>query len=271
MQYVQQFTPAFLLLQQEGHLMSTCLATGLTELRAAHVHNKGAFYSSLFNLSIGLERLLKSIVVIEHMIRNNLIPPSKKQLKQYGHDISELYDKSVEIGLNHSNKVPERNGLHEIEQETIRLLSEFAQTSRYHNLDALSNQSKFDDPLMHWNNIIMNILETDVTKHQKEKVLNQARSVAGAIEENTATIMQGLDKSSLSTVQALALPGLHEQASKFAVYRIIKIISPLRDLISELSHYAYKYPNKNPFPQMQKFLEWIWNDRQYVLRKRKWP
>ena len=26
-----------------------------------------------------------------------------------------------------------------------------------------------------------------------------------------------------------------------------------------------------PFPQMQEFLEWLWNDRQYVLRKKKWP
>lgn len=251
--------------------MSSCLAIGLTQLRAAHVHNKGAFYSSLFNLSIGLERLLKAIVVIEHMISNDLSPPTRKQLKQYGHDLAELYDKSVEIGTRHNKNVPERNALHKIEQEIIELLSNFAQASRYHNLNALSSQSNFLDPLTHWKKIIQNLLKADVTKYQKEKILKQAQDIASAIDDSTATIMQGLDRRSLSTAQALALPGLHEQAAKFAVYRIVKIICPLRDLVSELSHYAYKYQNKTPFPQMQEFLEWVWDDRQYVLRKRRWP
>lgn len=148
--------------------MSTCLATGLTELRSAHIHNKGAFYSSLFNLSIGMERLLKSIVIIEHMINNNLSPPTKKQLKQYGHDIAETYDKSVQICAGHNSKIPKRSALHEIEKEIITLLSDFAEASRYHNLDALSNQSKFTDPLIHWNSIIQKLLDSDVTKYQKD-------------------------------------------------------------------------------------------------------
>jgi hypothetical protein len=96
-------------------------------------------------------------------------------------------------------------------------------------------------------------------------------AIAGQIEDSTATIMQGLDKSSISTTEALALPGLHEQAAKFAVLRILNVLSPLRDLISSLSHESYRYRDTNPFPQMQEFLEWVYTDRQYVLRKRKWP
>ncbi len=50
----------------------------------------------------------------------------------------------------------------------------------------------------------------------------------------------------------------------------MNILSPIRDLISELSRLAYGF-DVAPFPQMQEFLEWIYDDRQYVLRKRKWP
>ncbi len=95
MEYDHNFPPSFLLLQQEGHLISSCLTNGLTELRAANVHNKGAFYSALFNLSVGIERLLKAIVIIEHMLNNNLSVPNKRQLKRYGHNIVELYDTGV--------------------------------------------------------------------------------------------------------------------------------------------------------------------------------
>jgi hypothetical protein len=46
------------------------------------------------------------------------------------------------------------------------------------------------------------------------------------------------------------------------------MLSPIRDLISKLSGLAYGF-SQPPFPQMQEFLEWIWDDRQHVLRKRR--
>jgi hypothetical protein len=271
MQYEHGFSPTFLLLQQEGHLIRSCLATGLTELRAAHVHNKGAFYSSLFNLSVGFERLLKSIVILDHMIKHELAAPTRKQLKTYGHDIRQLYDRAVSISAERNIDVPAQGQLHEIDNELIALLSEFAQTTRYHNLDGLSFSQKKEDPLAHWNRIILLILERDVTKRQREKVLMAAIAIADSIRGVTATIMQGLDQAPISTTEALALPGLHQQAAKFAVLRMINLLSPLRDLISSLSHESYKYGGSNPIPQMQEFLEWVYPNREYVLRKRKWP
>ena len=94
---VPKFPASFLLLQQEGYLIRGCLTTGLTQLRGANVHNKGAFYTALFNLSVGSERLLKAIIIIDYMVKNNLAVPSKKQLKTYGHDILELYDSCLAI------------------------------------------------------------------------------------------------------------------------------------------------------------------------------
>jgi hypothetical protein len=49
-------------------------------------------------------------------------------------------------------------------------------------------------------------------------------------------------------------------------------LSPIRDLISDLSQKAYtlRLPVP-PFPQMQEFLDWISDDQAYVLRKRRWP
>ncbi len=205
------------------------------------------------------------------MINNNLAPPSKNKLRQYGHDIKQLYDAAVLIGGERNENVPEQSTLQEVDREILSLLSDFAQTTRYHNLDTLSSSQSKEDPLAHWNRIILLILEKDVTKRQKEKILKMASSVAGQIDGRTITIMQGLDKAPISTTEALTLPGLHEQASKFAVLRILNIISPLRDLISNLSRDTYEYPSINPFPQMQEFLEWVYTDRQYVLRKRKWP
>jgi len=266
------FPPSFLLLQQEGHLISSSLALGLTELRTANVHNKGAFYSSLLNLSVGMERLMKAIIIMQHMLNNNLSVPTKKQLKSYGHNIIELYDECVKISISNSVSLPDRDLLNNTSQEILVLLSDFAQTTRYHNLDSLSAQQTGKDPLEHWGEVIILILKQDVTKRQRDKVLGQAKMVASVIDDKTITTMQGLNKQSLTTEEALALPGLHDQAVKYAVLHIINMLSPFRDLISTLSHLSYGLGvSQPPFPQMQEFLEWIWNDRQYVLRKRKWP
>ncbi|CAN7160413.1 hypothetical protein LJR022_000140 [Paraburkholderia hospita] len=259
------FPASFLLLQQEGHLISSCLTTGLTELRSAHVHNKGAFYSALFNLSIGFERLLKAVVIIDHMLKNRLTVPTRKQLKHYGHDIRQLYDSCAVIPYEDGQKLPQFDDLPPIAKEIVILLSDFGQTTRYHNLDALSASTTGQDPLIHFNRILELILQRDVHVGTKARLARTASEISEAHSDNTLTIMQGLDKKALSTYQALSLPGLHEQAVKHAVLYVVRLLSPVRDLIEDLSRRTHGVP------QMQEFLEWLFDDRQYVLRKRKWP
>ncbi|CAC9458723.1 hypothetical protein [uncultured Gammaproteobacteria bacterium] len=86
------------------------------------------------------------------------------------------------------------------------------------------------------------------------------------------TVRQGLDKRSLTTEESLVLAALHDQSTKYAVLRVINILTPFRNLISRLSCKVYGLSaSQPPFPQMHEFIEWMWNDRQYVLRKKKWP
>jgi len=267
-----QFPPSFLFLQQEGHLISACLSLGLTELRAAHVQNKGAFYSCLFNLSIGLERLLKAIVIIDHMTTNSLVPPTKSQLKGYGHNIKDIYDTIVGIGKRLRSTITERSQLDGTNQEILDLLSDFALTTRYHNLDALTASQGGTDPLTHWNRIVVAILRSDVPSAKKDRISAQGRMVGQAISDFTVTIMRGLDREPLSTEDALSLSGLHQEAARYAVFRIVQLLCPIRDLLGVLSRGAYGLGfSVPPFPQMQEFLEWLCGDRRYVLRKSKWP
>lgn len=267
-----QFPPSFLLLQQEGCLISSCLALGLTELRNAHVHNKGAFYTALFNLSVGIERLLKAIVIIDHMLNNRLSVPTKKELQTYGHNIIELYDACERIGTARQSPIPGRTQLDTVDHGILLLLSDFARITRYHNLDALSTSQSSIDPLYQWSKLIVAILGKDVPQGKKDKMLAQAHVIATAIDDKTLTLMHDLDQRPLTTEEALSLPGLHDQATRLAVLHLVKILSPFRDLLRTVSQEAYGLGvSVPPFPQMQEFLEWLWNDRQYVLRKKKWP
>jgi hypothetical protein len=82
----------------------------------------------------------RTAAVMQHMLNNDLLAPTKNQLKNYGHNIIELYDESVKISISNKVKLPNRRSLNNTNQKLLELLSDFAQTTRYHNLDALSTQ-----------------------------------------------------------------------------------------------------------------------------------
>ncbi|MBK1644452.1 hypothetical protein CKO25_07245 [Thiocapsa imhoffii] len=78
-------------------LAQACLCNGLTALRRANLGDKkGLFYSAFFELSIGLERVLKLVLklvlILDHMARNQLVPPDSKTVEDYGHKLRALFD-----------------------------------------------------------------------------------------------------------------------------------------------------------------------------------
>lgn len=150
----------------------------------------------------------------------------------------------------------------------MSLLNEFAQSTRYHNLNALSSSKAGSDPLSQWSRILFKVLEEDVTKGKRDKILTKYSLFAKKIDDITVTVMHDLEQNPMSTEDALAMPGLHDESAKHVVLYIIKIMNPLKELISNISHAAYgRGDGEPPFPQMQEFLEWLWDDRAHVLKK----
>ncbi|MFT3800974.1 MAG: hypothetical protein QM766_07095 [Burkholderiaceae bacterium] len=213
---------------------------------------------------------MKAAIIIDCMVKNGLMAPTRKQLKFYGHDLLQLYESCVQISLAESRKIPRFDEMEIISRSIFNLLNDFAKVTRYHNLDALSLSNPEKDPLLQWNRILLEILETDVSEKAKAKIMRIGMAVSDVISDRTVTIMQGLDKQALSTAQALILPGLHDPAARHAVLYLVKALCPVRDLLSDLSHKAYGLGTSvPPFPQMHEFLEWLWDDRSYVLRKKR--
>lgn len=264
---------SYSLLAQEGYLISSCLAAGLTELRKADVHNKGAFYTALFNLSIGLERLMKAVVIIDHMLEHNMRAPTTKILRSYGHNILDLYSTCVGISVKREVDLRPCGEFDKINQDLLRSLHDFALMSRYHNLDSLSAPTGTVDPLKFWDLILLRIVEVDVSPARINKIFGEARAVSSAIQDCTHIDMAGLSQEPLTLEKSLALPGLHEQATRYAILRVVNILVPIKELLTCISQEAFYHKGfSNPsVPLMGEFLDWMWDDRSYVLRKRRWP
>jgi hypothetical protein len=126
---------------REAELTRQLLAAGLGALVKANHMDKGRFSQAFFDLSIGLERLLKLIYLIDHALQSGGSFPSNGDLrKRFGHDLTALHAEALKIrrrledeGEQFVFAVPDPT----LSARIVGVLAEFAKGTRYYNLDYL--------------------------------------------------------------------------------------------------------------------------------------
>src|ERR1700754_304605 len=200
-------SPRFLLFQQEGYLMASTLASGLTAARKAHDHDKGSVYVALFNLATGLERFFKAVVIAEHMALHALVAPSKKRLRVYGHDIRGLYDTCVVIGTKHGHALTPRFEFDALDKGIVDLLSDFGEGARYHNRDRRGAPPAIADPLARWAGLLR-LAADDVSDRSKTGIRTGAAATASLMADSTMVMMRGMEGASLRLTHVVGRPCL---------------------------------------------------------------
>jgi hypothetical protein len=275
------FRDSFLLLQQEGSLIRTLIAQGLTSLRSANVNKKGDYYAAFFGLSIGLERLLKVIIILDYMARNDLRAPTglmvKKSGGRSGHDLLELLKNTCLITTKAAAHPLASLVPSSLEYEIIKHLSDFGEScGRYANLEALASGHAQLDPLCEWKTIVVKILETDVSTRRKEVVRTQATALAKDISHFTLARSHDLDGQQLSLQELVETTWMTDLAANRAVLRIFRILGPLRNLLEDVNDRVLTENHRldsehAPVPFMHEFLDFVENDDKIILRKKRWP
>ena len=95
-------------------------------------------------------------------------------------------------------------------------------------------------------------------------------------EENSFVLAHDLDDKLLDLNELLILPQLQDIGAKHAVYHVMAILSPLKEILKSVTHSAVRAHtdsdrSKPKVPFMGEFLDFIWFDKSYILRKKKWP
>lgn len=142
------------LLGRETELASKTVGDGLTLLRKYSFGGFGYFYSGIFSLTIGLERIAKLILLIDYYrSNNNTFPTDNKYLKKLSHNLCELFTEVRKVNSNLGAPVNEEIFQDQVTKNIINILSDFAKFHRYYNLDVLQGQSyQANEPLARWDN-----------------------------------------------------------------------------------------------------------------------
>lgn len=270
------FSATYQLLEQESLVVRSCICTGLTDFRNANLNDKGRYYTAFFQLAIGIERMAKLALILDHMAQNNLQSPGQQAVRAYGHDLETLYATVEKTSQSRGHSFASHFALSLLATRMLKFLSEFAKGMRYANLDALASGNSQRKPLHEWNQILQDAVESKVQAKTKQRVVKRSVAVAKVIQDKILVIASDLADAPLSMASALYEPKMLDAASKHLVWDLLSLLAPLRDFIVETGHTAdqtsaARSGSTAHIPNMSEFFEFIWLDRNYVLRKKRWP
>jgi hypothetical protein len=269
------FSQTFFLLQLEGYITRSSLSTGLTEIRNANIGEKGRYYSGFFQLAIALERMCKLCLVLDYMESNRLKPPGKSAIMRYGHNLQKLYAAAEQVATRRAYSRSPEFVLSALRIQILEFLCEFAQSTRYTNLDGLASGTPGKEPLEAWQDILSQLIQTNVSPSKQERIIRTGQELGQLLEEFTTAQIHDLKSGVLSIRNCLTIPQLLHEGSRFAVWEVSKIFRPVIDLIDELANEARNVnvrisPQLCSIPDMGEFYWFIPNDRKSVLRKKRW-
>lgn len=274
------FSATWFLLEQEGFLAQSCLCNGLTALRHANLGDKkGLFYSAFFELSIGFERTLKLILILDHLARNKLVPPDSNTVEGYGHKLRSLFDATKAVCVTHGVTVLDEFQPNSLPIVILSFLDDFAHTGgRYSNINKLTGHKHqaMADPIVKWGEIASQIMQTQATSRERERAQLNGQMARLAFGDTAASLISDLNQQPMDVAPLHVRASELDTAAKHAIYALVTMIAALREVIDSLCGSAW---TANPpgnsgvadVPDMKEFFQFAWADRQYVMRKRQWP
>lgn len=255
------------LLFKEASLSAMNLGVGLTFLRKSNFAQTGFIYQSFFSLSIGIERLIKLMLVYEYYGQNKSFPPDGKYLKSRGHDLSVLFDEAEKLAVNYNClNYFDRFRKEPICQNILKNLSDFARRDRYFHLDELSNASiNSVDPLKKWDKEV-NQLIVQKHKSRKNSEHDELMKVASVVDKNSHIRHineQGLPIDDFTSL--IQESSSVEKKQKYSMFYTYIIIRALCELQENQNRHFHSNAFLNEF-----FVAFRNHPDNYVLRKKTW-
>lgn len=232
------FSPIFNALSKEAQFAFEILGSGVTQIRKANYAKKGVYYEAFTNLSVGLERLGKLCLLLDYYIEHDGNFPDFKYLKQeIGHDITKLYDKSILIKEKYSFHFHFMNYIdHTIHQNILKILSNFAITDRYENLNFLVTSEQKNNPISLWfKNVDMLIFDQRVTQRKKQLIYHNAEFAHKMMSRFTVVAHSDESGNEINEVfEASLRTGIYDAVKGYRQIYVIHIIRFWTELLREL-------------------------------------
>jgi len=238
--------------------MQGCFKSSLAGLREADSALPGRFYAAFFNYAIGLERLLKIILLLDkwHHERKFL---TDDELRAKGHNVQKLYNDARPLFARYTVKWNPTYEPDKIRSDLLSFLANFANGNRYYNLTALAGALPCHavDPIQTWEELLYRVYEQDVPNAEP------------------ITLRENAEDPDFDWTHDVVVAA----ASPYMCCRLVQLLAPLQRLLIAINRSVKEDDFKlggeatDPSipPNMEEFLDFVCEDKAVILQSQDWP
>ncbi len=230
-------------IRRECALAHGLISVGIFTLNSASYKNgEGYYYSAFFNLSIGIERMAKLILVADYIIENNGKLPNKQIIKKYGHDLIKLLEKVETIAKKYKITLKHERPRDNISTAIISCLDSFAnaQKGRYANFNTLGDPN-FEPALepikKWWEEVAESILDAHYyNKTAEQDVKSQEISNPENMHQNDTLFYTDETGNIINTLQGfIERDKKTEIVQKYGCYYTLRIVRWMTEIFCKFS------------------------------------
>lgn len=268
---MKALSPTFRALQREALLTKQMLGAGATYIYKANYALHGMYFQAFTSLSVGLERIGKLCVMLDHVVDNGGAFPSDAHMRTVGHDLVGLYKRSQTIKLSRKFNFRSLQDLSDPTRYSIlEILSSFAKGDRYANINLLSGKAVSRDSMAAWASVVDEKLYQDKVTAKKKALIQTQVQQCASMDRHTFVFHAAEDGSPILTYGDGLLRELKRKA--VAPYRQLLVLQIIRywvDLLLELEAIA-RTVLPSDIPVFSEILGPLANDDAYIRTRRTW-
>jgi len=235
----------FKALAKEADFSKEMLGAGATQIRKANFAAKGIYFQAFTSLSTGLERIGKLCLMLDHFIDHaGKFPDHAYMKKEIGHNISVIYEKSAAVVVKRSISMKFLQDLSDpIHQAILKILSEFALSDRYSNIDLLVGSKPDGDPIASWfREVDKPLYDTCVSKEKRESIRGNATAFAAKFNPANVSVMvlhTSETGSEITDLEEIALrTGMQSAIGPYRQLNVLQVIRYWAELLRSLQNMA---------------------------------
>jgi len=258
-------------LVNEAQFTGEMLGAGATRIGKANYASRGVYFEAFSLLSIGLERIGKLCVMLDYWIEYGSFPENPKYIRKFGHNLEKLYAAGVEIAQRREIEFDWLSELNDsVHQSILSVLSDFAVSERYANLDQLLGASGKMDPMARWVSEVDEVLfDKRVSERKKKQILKNASLIHDRASHLMLVQHQAEDGSEISSVlDASMRTGKWEATAKYRRLYVLQVVRFWWEILRGLEWAARNAGLQPPF--FGDIFGLFTNDDSYFLQKSDW-
>lgn len=262
----------FQALIREATFTKEILGSGTTQIRKANYAAHGIYTQAFTALSVGLERIGKLCLILDHYIENDGRFPDFNQLKnQIGHKLEILQTRGAEIVKRRGIEFRYLAALdHPLHTSILRVLHNYADGDRYSNINLLVGAKQQDDPIAAWFNLVDEFIWANLIQDKRKQQIARNADICHQLMSmgvvfHTAETGELID----SYRDASFRTGKFEAVSPYRQLYVLQIIRHWVELLWELGSHAQTL-GREEIPYFGEIFGGFYNDDSYFKSRKTW-